>query len=443
MSWWLLGAALAQEPPESGWGRPTGEIHGDLKSFLVVSAPYENALLQSFGVLPADPTASGIHDARLKLSADWGPLSAEAHHAVTLRTPSAASGLASAGVGLQAPELLDATWVAWENRDPARGDDALTLQGRTDRLWLRWQGGPARVTVGRQPVTLGNGLGFAPLDLVAPFFPTTIDQEYKPGVDAARVDLFFGFSTQITAVAAWAGSDFLPATLDQDDPGDWGTQDMVYALYAQRTFFRNDVGLMFGEIRGDEVFGATLATYAGPVGLTADATYTLPADRDAEDPFFRVATSALWRPGAKTTLTGELYLQTLGTTDPDEYLGQLTGDRYARGELWLAGVLYGSMSVSQEITPLVHANLAVIGNLTDPSALLVPGISWSVSDNVVVSAGGFYGLGARPDELELTDLLDPDTGALYEGDALYEHLGVNSELGFYPSQLFLQSRIYF
>lgn len=433
----LLGLAAAQDAERDF--PVQGSVHGDLKTFFVATLPYENALLQDVGVLPADPTAQGIVDGRLKVELDAGRWSFQGHHAVTALTPSPALSVSSSGVGLTAPQALDLSWRAWDDQD--QGDTAMALQGRTDRLNLAATFGPARITAGRQPVSLGNGLAFAPLDLVNPFFPSTIDQEYKPGVDALRVDLYFGFSTQITAVAAYAWNETIADAIDADD--DWLIDGMVYALYAQRTFGRHDVGAMVAEVRGDEVFGLTLATYAGPVGLTSDLTFTLPADPDDEDPFFRGSLGAMWRPGAKTTLVGEVYYQSMGVRKPQNYLVQLSGDRYARGELWLAGRPYAMVSVNQEILPILFLNASLIGNLQDPSALGTLSLDWSVSDNVSVSAGAMMGLGERPDELELQDLLDPDTGLPYQDDALLQNLGVNSEFGFYPSSVFLQARTYF
>ena len=72
----------------------------------------------------------------------------------------------------------------------------------------------------------------------------------------------------------------------------------MVAAYGQHTIGRHDVGLMVGTIRGDDVVGATVATYAGPVGVHADVAYTRPGD--SEDPFVRAVMGAMW------TVTGEL-----------------------------------------------------------------------------------------------------------------------------------------
>ena len=95
------------------------------------------------------------------------------------------------------------------------------------------------------------------------------------------------------------------------------------------------------------------------------------------------------------------------------------------------GVLYAGLGISQEIVPTFTANLTVLGNLLDPSAFLAPGVSWSVSENADVIAGGYVGLGKRPDD-ELITMQD------FEFD-----LGVQSEFGLLPTTFFVQVRSYF
>lgn len=420
------GAALAGDD-----GAVQVDVHGDVKSFFVATLPYDNELYTSLGLFPEDPTAQGILDGRLKLEVDAGAVRLLAHHAVTAFTPAAALSTTQTGVGLTAPQLVDLTWQAWEPEDgEAPGADAMILRGRTDRLVLSTDIGPLTLRAGRQPVSLGNGLAFTPMDLVSPFFPTTVDQEYKPGVDAVVADLFFGVSTQISAIVAYVHPELLA------DAEDWAVEGMAYALYAQHPLGRNDVGLLLGEIRGDEVFGLTVASYAGPVGLHGDVTYTLPDDRD-EEPFLRAVAGAMWLPRDGTSLTGEVYHQTLGATEPDDYLTQLSGERYTRGELWLAGRSYVAVTLGQEITPLIQSNLSVVANLSDPSALVAPGVSVSVSDEVQLVVGGFAGAGERPDDEEVRGLL------LMNEEERNRALGLNSEFGFYPSSVYVQLKAYF
>ena len=61
------------------------------------------------------------------------------------------------------------------------GDSALLH--RLDRLWVGYASEKTVVRFGRQALSWGNGLAYAPMDLVNPFNPTAIDTEYKTGDD--------------------------------------------------------------------------------------------------------------------------------------------------------------------------------------------------------------------------------------------------------------------
>ena len=251
------------------------------------------------------------------------------------------------------------------------------------------------------------------------------------------VDLFFGPATQLSLISAYT-NDALIADAD-----DWSMDGMVYALYAQHTLGRNDVGLLLGEIRGDEVIGLTLASYIGPVGVHSDVTYTLPVDPDDEDPFVRAVLGGMWAATPKLTITSEVYQQTVGSPESDGYLSALESERHQRGELWLVGTTYGSVSVSYELGPLVQANTTWLANLVDGSALLVPGVTFSVSDEVQVVVGGFMGLGERPDEVDILNLIDAETGLPLGREERNSALGVNDEFGLYPSSAHVQMKAYF
>lgn len=367
------------------------DLGGHIKSFYVASFPYESE------VFPSEPSGVGIVDGRLNLKVDVGShLQFEAHHSLTLSPGSGgSSGVLSAGVATTAPELMPLTWEAVD-------EPSLLFRGRVDRLSARVSVPHLDVTVGRQAISFGSGAFFTPLDLVSPFTPAVIDQEYKPGVDAARVDVYAGMSGQITAVAAYAG--------------DWDADGVVVAAYGQGTVGVTDLGAFAGLVRGDWVGGVSVVSALGPVGVHGDLTVSKPDD----DAFVRAVLGADWRPTGTTTLSAEAYVQTLGGAVPSEYATFASGPRFATGELWLMGRTYAGLAWMQEVTPLISTNLAVIGNIEDPSAFIIPSVDWSLAGDVALQAGGYVGVGSRPDGAEL-----------------------RSEFGTYPVTGFLRVSAYF
>jgi hypothetical protein len=393
---------------------------GHVKSFGLATFPYEHP------IMPDAASGSGVLDGRLALSLQVGKvLRLEAAHAITARlgesaSPMGLSGGIGTGVGVIGTEAVKLSWTAF-------GDGTLAVSGRTDRLIVRLKLPHVDVTLGRQPITFGSGMFFTPLDLVNPFTPTTIDTEVKPGVDAIRVDGYVGVSTRITAVAAYAGA--------------WEADGLAIAAAGQTTVGVTDLGLLYGFIHGDHVIGATVVSGIGPVGVHGDAALTI-ADPDTDDGvYFRGVLGAGGMVTSTTSLSGEVYVQTLGTTEPSELFVQMMGPRYGRGELWLAGLGYYGLALDQEIVPVLHASLALIGSFTDASHLLTPSLRWSVSDNAEVAVGGFVGLGKRPGDVQAVTPTGPD-GSLTDAD-LVRALGIRSEFGTYPGVVFTQVRAYF
>ncbi len=426
----LASAALAAGPPEL-----TGRVGGDVKSFFLASFPYDH-LFQ-----PPDPYGQATIDGRLKLSGAYGDVvRVELHHAATMTSAPDLGALiaenlglpdlmgfdsgaipgAASGVGQQAPEALDMSWEIDDSgklQIPNTGGDGsqiLRVFGRVDRARITLSVPGVDMTLGRQPVSLGNTTIFTPMDLVNPFTPTTIDSEYKPGVDAVRVDAYAGMSGNLTAVAAYAG--------------DWSLDGTVMALYGGATVGVTDIVGLVAASHSEPVFGLGTVSGIGPVGVRADATLTLPED---EDPFVRAAVGADWRPTGTTTLSGEVYVQTIGGAEPSEYVEVISSARAARGEVWQMGRTYLGLVAVQEITPLVVANVSLITNVEDPSALLAPAVSWSVAENADLAVGMYAGLGRRPGEVDLLEFF---------GD---QDAKVRSEFGLYPTVGFLQMKAYF
>jgi len=408
---WLAVAALAQDPAV------TAEVHGNAKTFFLATFPYENELL-----MPAGPYGQGVASGRVAFTARAiDHFTLEIHPAFTAQsgTDNPLGETVGTGVGLSAPEAVDLTWT---NDDD---DGTLTMIGRIDWLSLRTSYPGIDVTLGRQAIGFGNGLFFTPMDLVNPFTATTIDTEYRPGVDAVRVDGFMGMSGKISGVAAYAG--------------DWDLEGTVLAVHGQGTLGVTDLGGFVGSIHAEPVFGVGVVTSIGPVGIHSDTTLTLPVE---EDPFVRSVVGATWIQG-NTTLSGEAYVQTFGAENPNQYLVVATADRFARGEVWQMGRYYGALSLGHQITPLISGSLAVIANLQDPSAMLAPNLSWSVSENADLSLGGYAGLGTKPEEVDPFDLLKPGTLEPLGPKKLGSKLGVQSEFGLIPVTTFLQMRAYF
>jgi hypothetical protein len=399
-------------------GTARADLGGDVKTFFVGVLPYEHALM------PDDPFALGALDLRLKLDAALGDrLSLTLHHQLALSSgQGVALGLGAAATGAQgeatAPQALDLSWAVVDGQ-------GMQATLRVDRAFVRLELDMLDVIVGRQPVTFGSTFFFTPLDLVAAFSPTTIDREYKPGVDAARADLFLGTSGHLTLVAAYAG--------------DWDLAQTILAARAGTTFDVWDVGLLAARSRGDLVLGVDVSGDVLGLALRAEGSVTRPR---IGQPFVRASLGSDVRPGYGLTLMGELYVQSLGADDPADYLLVAADDRFARGELWAMGQYYAAISLGYELLPIVNLSAFCLANLADASALIGPSLSWSIADEAALGAGAYIGVGERPEDIDL----DPAPGL---GGATTAPAGAaallrpRSEFGLSPAAVFVELKAYF
>ena len=416
-------------PPPASW---SGDVGGDLKAFVVGTLPYDHLLMAE------NANAQVYLDGRLKMSAKVGEVwSFEMHQVITALTAPTATQLEEelgalgmslegssqsmgfgTGVGTQAPEALQLSWST-------KSEAGHELRGRVDQMHVRARLGKVDLTLGRQPISFGTGRFFTPMDLVNPFFPATVDTEYKPGVDALRLEAYAGLSSKLAVVAAYAGS--------------WDRKGMVFAAHGQTTVGVTDLSLMLAEVHGEHVLGAGAEGGVGPVGLHGEVTLTLPQD---DDVFIRASGGADFRPGATTTVSGELYYQSFGAWQAQEYLTVATSERFARGEVWQMGRLYAGFVLAQEVTPLVQGSVGLIGNLADPSGMVMINMAVSLAENSELVLGSYLGVGARPENLTLSQVI---SNALASDDPedWSAHLGVRSEFGLVPTVLFLQAKSYF
>lgn len=415
------GPSRAARVADTGYS--TLDLGGDVKSFFFGMFGYEHMLM------PEDPIAQGSLVLRLKFDGSYGHwLSYSFHHQATTTVASGAldlgGALSPAGTGGRGvPQAFDMSWEQTRT-------DSFSLTGRMDRMWIGLSVPHLDVTIGRQPISFGSTYFFTPMDLVAPFSPTVVDREYKPGVDAVRVDGYIGTSGKITAVAAYAG--------------DWDLDGLVIAGHGSFTVGVYDIGLFVGSIHRETVLGAGFIGALGPVGFRGEATITFRKDHieRKKRPFVRAVLSADHALPNNVHVTGEVYYQSFGGKDPEDYLPLTATDRFERGEVWAMGRWYAALSVSFELTPLLSGSAFVMGNLGDGSCLIGPTLSWSVAGNADLSFGANVGLGKRPDEIEVEDFFHPDFTPLSEDEILHM-IPIRSEFGLMPAMAFVQMRAYF
>jgi len=300
-----------------------------------------------------------------------------------------------------------------------RALDALWAQHTTDTLAVRLVLDRANVTValpwadvtlGRQAITFGKAYLWNPLDVFLPFDPRQFDQDYKPGVDAARVDVRLGRFSGLTLVGSAGRTLETLAVLGgrtEQTGADWFGSALLGRLYATRRGW--DLSLQGGKVYGGYTVGGGASGEIGPIAVrletvdyrTGDSPPLLPPLDAAAlgvtgEPLVSGGASAVVGLGHRfeSTLDVELEYFRNGPGDPAALTASLL--RFASGGLLaLSRNLLGAV-VSYELLPILVGYVGGLVSLDDGSVQVQPRLVWSAADEIEVLAGAIVGIGPGP-----------------------------------------------
>ena len=337
-----------------------------------VSLPSGDALRQGAG-----DAALVDHNADLRLmwQRDSGPLRVVVAHSTTaLGGDSTRLGSGSGLVFEQTPtdggnRLFDLTWQL------ADGGDARLLH-RFDRLAVAYRTPRWGVAVGRQAVSWGAGLVFQPLDLLSPFAPTSVDQDYKAGDDLVLVERLFesGADLQVLAVGR-----------RDDADGNAASVAAKFHGYAGEVEFE----VMGARHWGEKVFGVGWRAPLGGALVRADIVAATHDGGTAVSGILN-ADYSVAAFGTVLHLFGEYHrngfgvrrLPAVGRTLPKPLR-----ERLARGEVFTRMRDYLAVGASFRWHFLVRQSASVITNLHDGSGVLQAAVTFDASDAARVQAG--------------------------------------------------------
>jgi hypothetical protein len=259
-------------------------------------------------------------------------------------------------------------------------DDAALLH-RIDRLSVAYTSEKAVLRFGRQALSWGNGLAYAPMDLVNPFDPSAIDTEYKAGDD-----MLYGQYLQDN------GNDFQAAWVLRRDPvtGDFENDESTAAIKYHGFAGQAEFDLLVARSYGDTVLGVGFSRSIGGAVWSADTVVT---DTDL-DTYVQVVSNLLysWNWSGRNMSGGfEYYFNGFGQRGgrydaPGIAANPDLAKRLARGELFAVGRHYLSANVLVEMSPLWTVTPTMLLNIEDPSALLQLITSYSLGDNMTFLA---------------------------------------------------------
>ncbi len=257
------------------------------------------------------------------------------------------------------------------------GDNALLH--RLDRLWLGYSSEKTVVRFGRQALSWGNGLFYAPMDLVNPFDPSTIDTEYKAGDDMLYAQYLRDSGDDVQGAAVVRRN-----AINGDVESDVATYAVKYHGFAGEL----EYDVLLAESYADTVLGLGLGRSIGGAHWGTDLVVT---DTDS-DTYVQFVTNLSYSWVFKDkNMSGAIEYHYNGFGQSDSRYDPLSLAenpellaRIARGQMFTLGQHYLAGSVMIEMTPLWIVTPVLLANVGDPSALLQLTTNYSLSDNMTL-----------------------------------------------------------
>lgn len=392
-------------------------------------------LLDQDGTYPfsAQNTVDALSQSILRLTLAGKPTQSLAYEIHWVQTLTASSVALSGG----SPLTFGSSSVSPATRYRVLGgswnvieDDQVLATSLFDRVNAKLSLSWGDVTLGRQAITFGKTYFWNPLDVFFPFDSTQFDRDYKPGVDALRVDVPLGRFSGINLVGS-AGPE-IPLKPDgaRNDPKDASWYGSAVLGRAFTHIAGWDVSLQGGKVYGGYHMGAGVVGDVGPIQVRCEGAQFLPMRATPLPPplegdlfwsHFLGVLGLGHRFENGLTLDFEYFYN--GAGDPNDLNAALVRTQFG-SSLQMSRHLAG-MVAQYEFTPLVTGRLAAISSLSDGSTQLQPIVTVSLSDEMDLLIGLMLNFGPPPEHVAETIV------------------NVQSEFGTLPTVFFTQWKLYF
>jgi hypothetical protein len=258
-----------------------------------------------------------------------------------------------------------------------------TWRHEIDRAYLATHLEGVELTVGRQAVGWGRGVLFGAVDLFSPFTPLEADREWRRGVDAIRADIEITTRSSLDLVGAFG------ERLDES------------AFAARFRGYREALDLeLVGGYRARDWFAG--ATSSAPIG-EAELHGELALFQTPEDGLVAKAVlggSYRIPAGNGILLFVEYHYSGFGAPRAEDILPLLSTpeflERYLRGDTQILDRQAIAALATYESSPELTLNGQWIQSPVDGSGVLVPSLTWTLSDRLSFLGSFYFPYGAEP-----------------------------------------------
>ena len=382
-----------------------------------ISGYYKNFSTGLYSPLPDEPIIGAVNN-RLRLNLAYAPIDTLSFDlaydfAPRIQDPSlfSESPIAAATDSLQY-RVADFDSAIYPGKDDPVG--SFGLFQNLDRASIAYGADFGDITIGRQAIAWGSARVVNPMDVVAPYAYNQLDTEDRIGVDAIRVQIPIG-------------------VLGEFDTGyvfgeNLAFEKSAFFLRSQLNAVETDFSIILLGFREHLMTGFDIARGIGGAGFWLEAAYVYANAFDSENPnaenYLRASIGLDYSFSGVAYGFIEYHFSGVGAGEPEDYLDNFDRPAYTDGAVYLMGRHYFGPGLTFQITPLISLSGVVLANISDPSVFPSLQIEYNFAQDIYLSAGGFIGIGKRPETED-------------------EETQFRSEFGGYPTLFFSSFRIYF
>ena len=384
---------------------------------LQISGYYKNFSTGLDSPLPDEPIIGAVNN-RLRLNCGYIPTDAFSFDlsydfASRIQDPSLFSEPPiAAGADSLRYRVADFDTTIYPDEDDPEG--SFGLFQNLDRVSVAYGADFGDITIGRQAIAWGSARVVNPTDVIAPYAYNQLDTEDRLGVDAIRVQIPIG-------------------VLGEFDTGyvfgeNLAFEKSAFFLRSQLNAVETDFSIILLGFREHLMTGFDIARGIGGAGFWLEAAYAYANAFDSENEevenYLRASIGLDYSFGGVAYGFIEYHFNGAGSQEPEDYLDNLTQPAYTDGAVYFMGRHYFAPGLTLQITPLISLGGVVLSNISDPSVFPSLQIEYNFAQDIYLSAGGFIGIGKRPETED-------------------EETQFRSEFGGYPTLFFSSFRLYF
>lgn len=269
------------------------------------------------------------------------------------------------------------------------GDNAYD-RAKVYRALVKYEGDQHALTLGLQRVAFGVGRIWSPVDMFNPLKSLSLESSERAPVLASHYNYAFSDT----------GSIDLVVSLQENNDTKGAIRIKDYIGFA-------DMGLVVIKEKKRQLLGYVIEGHLFDTGVEFRSEGGYFSNTDDNKSFVKLIAGADYGFENSLTFTVEyLYNQTdySKVTTPYETISSFGKDTFTdvieqQGSHYLAGM------VSYTFSTLLSGRMITMYSMEDYSGIVIPTLAYSLSDEMVVSLGGFVSFGADDSEFGTTPLL--------------------------------------